>query len=106
MGAETGLLDEIRKTEEMCKEKVEQAKKDAQKIVSDALEEATRIIQRYEKDSEESTAAYFKNEQRSLEGEVQKIRAKADTEIVSVRNHGIECTSRAVEKITSIVTHT
>ncbi|MBN1166367.1 MAG: hypothetical protein JXA44_04460 [Methanospirillaceae archaeon] len=88
MGTETGILDEIRKAEDNCREKIEQARVDATKIVSDALKKAEEISTRYEEEGKKSADLLIETNRKKIQEEGERILSAARIEIENIKKQG------------------
>ncbi len=106
MGTETGILDEIRKAEDICREKIEQARVDATHIVSDALLTAEEISNRYEEEGKRSADLFIETNRNMIQKEVNQIKHTAEIERENIKKQGEASAPAAIlflkQKITGI----
>lgn len=103
MEAEKGLLQEIRKTEEECCTRLEEAKRNAEQTIAEANAECERILARAEDQGREAAQRYSETELATLSREIEAIREEAAEARARAIARGEQNIPAAVRQILSAV---
>jgi vacuolar-type H+-ATPase subunit H len=99
MATEKTLLQQIREKELLLNIKIEEARREAERQVGRAKEEARTIIEESEKAEEAAAREYYTKEMEELEKEIGELKDQAARETLAVRERGERGLSRAVDLI-------
>jgi vacuolar-type H+-ATPase subunit H len=103
MEAEKGLLQEIRKTEEECCTRTEEARQYAEQTIAEAQAESERILARAEQEGKEAAQQYSNTEMGKLRREIEVLREEAAVERTRAIERGEENIPDAVRQILEAV---
>jgi vacuolar-type H+-ATPase subunit H len=103
MEAEKGLLQEIRKTEEECCTRTEEARQFAEQTIAEAQAESERILARAEQEGKEAAQQYSEKEMNKLGQEIEVLKTEADGERTRTIERGEKNIPDAVRQILAAV---
>jgi vacuolar-type H+-ATPase subunit H len=103
MEAEKGLLQEIRKTEEECCVRLEEARQNAEQIIAKAQADYERILAQAEHEGKEAAERYSETEMEKLHHEIEAFRKEAAEKRNSTIKRGEQNIPAAKQQILSAV---
>jgi len=101
---EPSILQQIRRKEVELSVKADQARRDAEQIITDAKREAADILKKAEIDGTQSADEYSKKRLARVLNEVEELKRLGTEEAELTRRSGEQNLSKAVEKIVKAVT--
>ena len=101
---EPSILQQIRRKEVELSVKADQARRDAEQIITDAKREAADILKKAETDGTQSADEYSKKRLARVLNEVEELKRLGTEEAELTRQSGEQNLSKAVEKIVKAVT--
>ena len=101
---EPSILQQIRRKEVELSVKADQARRDAEQIITDAKREAADILKKAEIDGTQSADEYSKKRLARVLNEVEELKRLGTEEAELTRRSGEKNLSKAAEKIVKAVT--
>jgi vacuolar-type H+-ATPase subunit H len=101
---EPSILQQIRRKEVELSVKADQARRDAEQIITDAKREAADILKKAETDGTQTADEYSKKRLARVLNEVEELKRLGTEEAELTRRSGEKNLSKAAEKIVKAVT--
>ena len=101
--AEKTLLQQIREKELLLNIKIEDTRRESEKIILNARKEAEAMIENSEKEGKAASLEYYEREKEKINKEIEQIKARSDQQVISVRENGERNLKPAIEKIIKAV---
>jgi V/A-type H+-transporting ATPase subunit G/H len=99
----TSVLQQIRKKEVELSVRVDQARVDAEQMVTEAKKEATDVLKNAEIEGRRVAEEYNKEKMATVLKEVDDLRRSGEAEVEAVRLKGEHNLSKAIDKIINVV---
>ena len=103
MTTERSLLQKIREKELEINVQVDEAKREAEEVITRARKDAGEIIKNAEIEGKAAAQEVTRKEMESITGEINVLRSKGGDEIRTLKEKGERNLGRAVEEIIKIV---
>lgn len=104
MAEEISVLQKIREKELELSIKTDEMRREAEQIILEAKEGASKMIENSEREGKRATDEYYKKEMERINIEIEQLRKRSDEEAKLVRERGERNLPPAVEKIVRAVT--
>lgn len=104
MAEEVSVLQKIREKELELSIKTDEMKREAEQIILEAKEGASKMIEESEREGKKAADEYYKKEMERINIEIEQLRKRSDEEAKVVRERGERNLPPAVEKIVRAVT--
>ena len=104
MAEEISVLQKIREKELELSIKTDETRREAEQIILEAKEGASKMIENSEREGKRAADEYYKKEMERINIEIEQLRKRSDEEAKLVRERGERNVPPAVEKIVRAVT--
>ncbi len=104
MAEEISVLQKIREKELELSIKTDEMRREAEQIILEAKEGASKMIENSEREGKRATDEYYKKEMERINIEIEQLRKRSNEEAKLVRERGERNLPPAVEKIVRAVT--
>lgn len=104
MAEEISVLQKIREKELELSIKTDEMRREAEQIILEAKEGASKMIENSEREGKRATDEYYKKEMERINAEIEQLRKRSDGEAKLVRERGERNLPLAAEKIVRTVT--
>jgi vacuolar-type H+-ATPase subunit H len=104
MAEEISVLQKIREKELELSIKIDEMRREADQIILEAKEGASKMIENSEREGKRTSDEYYKKEMERISIEIEQLRKRSDEEAKVVRERGERNLPPAVEKIVRAVT--
>ena len=104
MAEEISVLQKIREKELELSIKTDEMRREAEQIILEAKEGASKMIENSEREGKRASDEYYKKEMARINIEIEQLRKRSNEEAKLVRGRGERNLPPAVEKIVRAVT--
>jgi vacuolar-type H+-ATPase subunit H len=101
--ADKSLLQQIREKELMLSIKIDETRREGEKIIQDARNNASEMIENSEREGKKAAQEYYGKEMENLKKEIEQLKSHSSQQALSVRTDGERNLPSAIEKIVKVV---